>query len=326
MTNKGCFGMTKDILQITNIFYLLQEKVTLIRHSSLVIRHSSFIIRHSSFIIRHSSFVILFILLSSPAAAQTELSRPVIHATTIGLGANHQLDTYLSPLDYHGPQLQLMHETQRITHLLDSAVTFQTLWQGNLSYTKNASAKARYMGGDVTFDAAWHYRFFTPVDRLRLFVGPQIGANVGVLYNTRNGNNPAQALASADFAVSAAAAYDFRIWRQPLLLRYQLDIPLLGVMFSPNYGQSYYELFTLGNTDHNVCFTHPGNAFSNRHLFSIDVPLHGFTLRASYLCDIRQSHVNEIKHHSCTHAFMLGWVRYFQVVHPRRSTPPDFVL
>lgn len=254
------------------------------------------------------------LLLSASAWAQEQ---PVTHSTLLGIGRVRQLDTYLSPLSYRGPQLQFIHQTERTTHWMDSTVIFQTFWQGDLSYTTNKPERARTIGGDISFDASWHFQLLGN-HPFRIYLGPQIGTSTGFLYNTRNGNNPAQALASLHLSASAAATYDFHLWRQPLTARYQLDLPLLGLMFSPNYGQSYYEIFSLGQTDHNICVTHPFNAFSSRHLLSIDIPLrNSFTLRAGYLCDIRQSNVNEIRHHNFTHAFMIGWVRRLRYVNNR---------
>jgi hypothetical protein len=37
-------------------------------------------------------------------------------------------------------------------------------------------------------------------------------------------------------------------------------------------------------------------------------------IRAGYLCDIRQSHVNGIKMHDRSHSFMIGFVRHFRVI------------
>ena len=117
-----------------------------------------------------------------------------------------------------------------------------------------------------------------------------------------------------------------QLGRQPLIARYQLDLPLVGLKFSPNYGQSYYEIFELGHYDHNICLTHPFNAFSSRHLITLDIPFRHTTLRVGYLCDIRQSHVNELKYHSYSHAFLLGVVRHLTIQKPRRRTPSGFVL
>ena len=255
----------------------------------------------------------------------SQQGRPVVHATLLGIGGTRQLETYLSPLEYRGPQFHVMHEALRGTGMADGRVSLQTLWFTNFAYTKNPTERGRTLSGDISFDAAWHYKLIDHhangagiSNSFRLLLGPQIGTTVGALYNTRNGNNPVQALASVRLSASASAIYSFHLWRQPFIARYQLDVPLLGAKFSPNYGQSYYEIFSLGHYDHNVCLTHPFNAFSSRHLLTLDVPLHVTTLRVGYLCDLRQSHVNEIKYHSYSHAFMVGIVRYLTVHKPRK--------
>ena len=264
--------------------------------------------------------------------------RNTTHATMVGIGAVRQLDTYLSPLNYTGPQLQVMHETMRFTRMGQGRVSVQSMWQGDLSMTHNQPNKGNFIGGNIRYDIGWHYNWNFPsfasaaeyegknTSKFRVLLGPQIGANIGFLYSTRNGNNPSQALASLHISASAAAIYNFKLWRQPIAARYQLDIPLIGLKFSPAYGQSYYEIFTEGRTDHNICFVHPFNAFTSRHLLTIDIPFQRATLRVGYLCDIRQSEVNELKYHAYTHAFMIGWVRHLRYVRTRRTQLKGFAM
>ena len=178
--------------------------------------------------------------------------------------------------------------------------------------------------GKVTFPTP-RVLLATPTG-LRLQVGPQLYANAGALYNTRNGNNPAQAILNAGVAVSMAAVYRFHIRRQHFLMRNQLDVPLIGMKFSPNYGQSYYEIFSEGNSDPNLCATTPFNAPCLRNLLTIDIPFKRSTLRAGYLIDIRQSHLHELKYHNYTHAFMLGWVRHISYKKSQRQTPEGFIM
>lgn len=265
--------------------------------------------------------VLLFACLCCCAAA-AQSSRHTTHSNLFGVGTTTQQDSYLSPLDYHGTQFQYLHETLRKTHFRDSCVTFQTLLQAELSSADNDAQKASYLGGAVHYDVAWRHLLSGPSSAAEarsarrpfaLHLGPQLGATLGALYNTRNGNNPAQAIAEIHLSASLLATYSFRLWRQPIALREQMDIPLLGAMFSPNYGQSYYELFTLGNYDHNICLTTPFSAPSLRNLLTIELPLPCCTLRFGYLADFRQSHVNDIHHHTYSHSFLLGWVRHLTI-------------
>ena len=257
------------------------------------------------------------------ATAQT----PVARAHLFGLGGVRQLDTYLSPLEYRGPKFLYLNETERPLTFMGDRVQFQSSLQLDFSLSKPASDKAKYMGAGIGYAATFHYRFLgtppgtLPTDRrsrFTLMAGPQLAANLGGLYNTRNGNNPAQAYLGAHLAASVVAGYTFRIRRMPLTLRDQLDVPLLGAMFTPAYGQSYYEIFSLEHSDHNIRTTHPFNAPSLTNRFTIDLPMLRATMRLTYLVDVRQSDVNSLRRHAYTHAFMIGWVRNIKLVPPQR--------
>lgn len=259
----------------------------------------------------------------SPSTAQD--NRCTTHATLFGVGGVRQLDTYLSPLNYRGPQVEFMRETLRPTHW--KHVSVQSLWQADLSMTENRSGKMNMMGGNMSYDIGWHYNWLPPtIPHLRLMAGGLVGGNIGFLYHTRNSNNPAQALASIRLSASVAAIYGFHIKRQHFNARYQLDMPLAGIMFSPNYNQSYYEIFTLGHGEHNIRFTYPVNAPSLRQQLTLDFPLASHTFRVGYLCDIRQSHVNQLKHHAYTHAFMIGWVKHFTFRKHAEALSEGFIM
>ena len=100
------------------------------------------------------------------------------------------------------------------------------------------------------------HRRFTLSPTLSLGIGPMAEAMTGFTYNLRNGNNPAQAHLVLNTGVSGVAEWQFSVFGMPMRSRLQADIPLLGLMFSPAYGQSYYEIFSLGHYDHNICVNH----------------------------------------------------------------------
>ena len=263
--------------------------------------------------------LICFILFPKEAEAQTDSipeNRFTTHAMTFGIGTVNILDTYLSPQEYTGTQFHFMRETMRKTKWIKGKISTQSMLQGNFSTTRTQSREGKELAGGVAWSIGWHYNWL-PSPSLRLMAGGVIDMNGGFVYNTRNGNNPAQAKASTDIAASMIAIYKFNIKRHDFTARYQLNVPLAGLMFSPDYGQSYYEIFTVGNYDHNLCATSFFNAPSLTSLLSLDFAVSSTILRIGYLCDVRQSRVNSLKYHSWSHTFVMGYVKHFCLIKQR---------
>lgn len=241
----------------------------------------------------------------------------VSRAYLLGVGHTNLLDTYLSPMAYQGGQISYLGERTRTTRIAGGRVGFQSIFQILGSYTLSPVQNSAMMGGCFLSRNGWHYRW-QPVAALRLYAGGSVNLTGGGWYHTRNGNNPAQAKLQLDVAASVAAKWSFRIGHQPLSVRGQVDLLLAGMMFSPNYGQSYYELFSLGHYDHNLCFIYPGNAPTFRQMLTLDIPLRKATLRVGYVSEIEQSRVNGLKNHRYSHSFMIGYVLDLKVLSRKR--------
>ncbi len=273
--------------------------------------------------------LLLLLLCLSIKAQEDSLqaNRYVMRATLYGAGFTNILDTYLSPAEYTGPELRLMRESMRMTKWMNGNVSRQTLFQANVSLTENRAGTGSTMAGMVNWNYALHYQFRLS-ESLKILAGPMLDLNGGFVYNMRNSNNPAQAKAYANLAASGMVIYRFRIGNYPLVARYQANLPLMGIMFSPEYGESYYEIFSLKHGGKNVLFTSLHNQPSLRQLLTVDFPISTVNMRFGYICDIQQAKVNHLKSHTWSHAFMLGFVQNFyvfkgknQVTMPARVSP-----
>ena len=250
------------------------------------------------------------------------------NAMMIGIGYTNILDTYLSPEKYRGTNLTFLSHTRREN---DSTVWVnQFRHEGNVAYADNRSGNGGEMAGCYTFGYSllhkwtidlWHHP-------LRLLAGGTAAANIGFVYNTRNGNNPANARLSLH--IEPTIGFDYPIGRAshtrgismypgacahfPVILHYEASAPLFGLMFSPNYGQSYYEIFNRGNYDHNCVPTTFGSTPSFRQMLTVDFRLARTTWRIGYMGNYEQSHVNNLKTHTYTHSIVIGVVKRFRTI------------
>lgn len=231
-----------------------------------------------------------------------------------GIGTTNILDTYLSPENYTGIELHSMSESVRTTKYAHNRISRYGMSMGSLAYMDYRDGNGSEIAGMYTYDLGWHYNWLFLNGNLRIQAGGLFDFNLGFIYNTRNSNNPAQAKFRLNIAPSVIAIYKFKISNKPFAVRYSLTTPAFGVMFSPNYGQSYYEIFSEGNYDHNIVFTTFGNSPSLRNVLTVDFNIGKSTIRAGYMGDFQQSDINNLKSHVWSHVFMIGYVKRFKIL------------
>ena len=256
-----------------------------------------------------SIIILLLCLLQANAQKDSIIAR----STLYGIGSTNLLDTYLSPMEYTGAELRFLRENRRQSKWMDGKTYRQSIFQANVSMMENKTGTGSEFSFLANWNLAYHYRFLRN-NQWELLVGPNLDLNGGMIYNFRNSNNPVNVKAYANLGASGMAIYRFHIKEYPFTLRYQLNIPLFGIMFSPEYGQPYYEMSLSKDFGNNICFTSLHNQPSFRQFLTLDIPIKRTNLRIGYVCDIQQAKVNHLKSHAWNHAFMLGFVKYFQSV------------
>ena len=257
-------------------------------------------------------------LLTLPAMSRaqfvvTDTIRPgriEVRSPQYGIALLNTLDTYLGGQSHTGLALHFSNEKFRDARTGSYRWKYQRILNTSLGYATQESDLQ--LTGLIGY--SWGgYHPFKVAKGLSLLAGVQLQVEGGAIYNPSGGNNPASAKLRTALAVSGMAIYRFPVRGKNWIARYQLDFPLIGAMFAPQFGQSYYEIFGLGHAKGVVAFTHPGNAPSSRHILTMDIPLkagrHSTTLRLSYTADINQSNINETRCHIYRNAFTLGFTR-----------------
>ena len=262
-----------------------------------------------------ASLISLFLCLSLSIKAQgdKETLYSINESTMIGIGGYNLRDTYLSPstdINYTGWVARVLNERMKVVSLADYKVSRQQLINIEFGTTTNGAETATEYAGFADYILGYHYRFTQVLPGLKILTGASAHLMGGFIYNTRNSNNPASGKADLDLNLSAMAIYNFKLKQLPLTLRYQAEIPFVGMLFSMHKGEPYYYL-TQEGYDGVVSFSSLHNKFAMRNYITLDVPVSIFTIRVGYLNSIYRTDINKIKTHVISNSFMIGLVKEF---------------
>ena len=257
---------------------------------------------------------LIVLLMSSTMFFGQSLSSTRFEERSLSLGGGYtnMIDTYLSPLRYSGPHIALLSECFSQAVAPSGRWFTQSLFALHGDYATPASGSGLTVGGMADYSYTWYYEapLLSPQGgKFRLLVGPQAQLRLGGIYNLRNSNNPAQLKLGVNLAASAMAKYTFSLWHTPMSVRLQTDLPLFGTAFGPDYGQSYYEIFYLGQSNGCVHTTSLHNNLSLRTNLSYDLQLRPCTLRLTLANDLYQWTLGSQHYRMFTHSVMLGVVK-----------------
>lgn len=251
---------------------------------------------------------------SDSLSLNPQLPTPVItRSTMVGVGGTNVLDTYLSGEYFTGWGATFLSTIERQRP--------QRRWSTTMQHEVNFSSVSDRREDKGEFEGAYNFYWgklcgWQLLDgRLRLQVGGMAAASLGFIYKASNSNNPVQARVHLNLMPTGVATYRFTLLRKQMLARYELALPLCGIQFSPNYGQSYYEIFARDNYDHNIVPTTFVSAPEWRQLLTLDACLtNRLVLRVGYLGNLQQSRVNNLRQHVWTHRFLIGVTRRFSII------------
>lgn len=244
-------------------------------------------------------FSLSCLLFSQESTQQSVI--PVNQSTLIGIGKAYLEDSYLSPIKYEGIAISLLHDRIKASRKYGSNILIQNQFRIQTAITKNPTLSSSEYWGNLNYNLNIFYPLIDS-GKLRLYGGGGTEALFGGIYNVRNTNNPGSLKTYINLNLSSMVLYKLR----NLSLRWQLSTPFAGMFFSPEYGHSYYEIFTLGNDKGTVHFGSFHNQLALRSYFTVDIPIKNLTIRTGYLWDYYATDVNELITRTNAHQFMLG--------------------
>ena len=246
--------------------------------------------------------------------------RPVLSAYMIDGGGARLVNTYLTPLKYSGwatafnyERMQAMKfSPDRWVMLLRAGVT--------LNRTQNPAHNATMWRLTGEFSWGMMHRWRLPYG-ITLAAGGSTGLDLGCLYSTRNGNNPVAVEAAWTVNLTGYAAWNCRIGRLPVTLRYQPVLPVAGVFFSPEYGELFYEI-SLGDDDGLAHAAWWGNYFRMENLVTADLHFGATSLRVGFRSNIISTKVNNITTRVINSSAVIGIAGEWLSLRPGKGLDP----
>jgi len=242
----------------------------------------------------------------------------------LGAGNTYLYDDYLSPLPHEGASLLFSSTgTKPLKWNLPDSLdrTFENVkWTNQSNFTLNAVYGQSLAGSNM-----FHGNIELKNSLIRKVIhrptwsastGPYLLLGGGGRYCLQNGNNPGSLDIYLDFGLTALTDYTFIFWKKQLKLTYQGSLALSGLAFSPEYAESYYEIFYLKNNKNILKYTHPLNNQHWMQQLSLDVPLshRKSSLRLSVRNDGHITLFNNIRTRILSTHFSVGYIRYFKIL------------
>ena len=226
-------------------------------------------------------FLILLLILSNSIIAQSVDEKKFLLSTntnTFGISTLNIIDPYLSPLIYSGLGVRYDHEAIRFFSTENQKFSLQKnlKFVGGIALNPTLTASMTYAG--INYELGTNYHF-QPIYGLRLRVGGNWDFDLGSKMIARNINNPVNIDLATNLNLTGAASYNFPFCKRMLGLQLAVQTPLLGCMFVPLGGASYYEMFDLWNLTNTTHFSSLHNKRGITSTFSVDVPFNTWTLK-----------------------------------------------
>lgn len=255
----------------------------------------------------YSALAILPVRADNPVVAPEpiaeKISRPISSCYTLEIGRRHSLCTYLSPLVYHGADFALQGVWRK-------QMGFSPYWdmefRGGLEFadTQSPAKNSSTLGFNAFFSWGMERMWQLP-DNFKVGVGGSASAQAGVLYLRRNSNNPANALARVGLNITASVSKPVKVGRLNMTIFDHASLPSLGIFFSPEYGETYYEIY-LGNRKNLVQCGWWGSNFGLDNLLGAELNFGRRSLVLGWRYDLYTQHAQNIDTQLWRHSAVVG--------------------
>jgi hypothetical protein len=269
------------------------------------------------------TIIYLLLFISYYLQAQTEKLYPLVTSEKqVGLSVLQLRDPYLSPLYYSGVGVKYSQTDRRYFNADNDKVSMEGKISALAGYTINSaySAAVMYVGADYRWGTYYHFRLQPD---LQFIAGANANINFGYKYNSRNVNNPVNIDAATNLNLAGQLRYDVNMLKRKVRFAYRFDVPVMGCMYVPLMGASYYEMFELGNVTDAVHFSSLHNKQGLNSTVTMDFPLSKSVLQLGFTADKLKYKANDMIFSYKDYSFFIGWKYNFYIFSGRKNVAPS---
>ena len=263
---------------------------------------------------------VCFIVLSFTFAQADNTKQYLLTTSTenISLTTVDLLDPYLSPLVYTGVGVGYQHSDMKYFKKYVGKMSHESRFSilAANTYNPQYSSSVNYVGGQYQWGMHYHFR---PLEGLHLLAGGNAGALMAVKSNERNVNNPVNVDAALDLGFSGIANYDFSLWRKKFRLSFQLEFPLLGMMYVPMQGASYYEMFTGGDLSNTLHLSSLHNRLARTSGLKLEIPTKNSTWHVGISTSKLKYEANDMFFKQNNYNFNVGYTYDLYIFRGRKN-------
>lgn len=234
-------------------------------------------------------------------------------------------DPYLSPLTYSGFGLNYEHSSAQFFSLDNNRLSKEGRFSGwgGLAVNPQYSASMLYAGAKYSWGMFYHLSIF---QQFNIKVGGNADIDFGYKNLARNVNNPVNVDLAVNLNFAAKASYAIPIARQKIMLNYELESPILGCMFVPLGGASYFEMLELGSMSNSFHFSSLHNKLGFTNQFSVSYPFNRCTWQIGIKSSNLKYQANELLFKRNIYSINIG-VKYDLNIFSGRlnAAPKNFV-
>jgi len=215
--------------------------------------------------------LICIFIISSAQPREKELVALTNVTHHAGVSVVELVDPYLSILNYTGYGLRLEYTDSYYFNPEKPVLSSYSRITGLISSLTNPqkTAGVTYIGGNAAWGALYEYH---DINNLVLLAGANVDVDFAYKINSRNVNNPVNIDLATNLNAMLGIKYVYAIRKRNLKFKANFEFPLLGCMFVPYPGLSYYEMYSSGAYAEAIHFSSLHNKQGLKEQISIDIP------------------------------------------------------